>query len=88
MRGLFGLVGLLLALVVAGLVVRQQLRTLKTPVAALQIQPVVSTEVPASSALSATPATGNVMQQSQQIQQQVKQAVEGAIQARPMSDDQ
>ena len=55
MKGIFGLVGLLVALAIVGVVVKKQ--------------------------LAAT-------QQSQQIQQQYKQAIEGAMQQpRPMPED-
>lgn len=79
MRGLFGLVGLLVALGVVGLVVRKQMAAVQTPLPALQ--------TPANGAASASPEPGNATQQSQQVQQQVKQAVDAAMQARPMPDD-
>ena len=79
MRGLLGLVGLLLALGVVGLVARKQMAAVQMPVPVLQ--------TPADGAASAPPMAGNATQQSQQIQQQVKQAVDAAIQARPMPDD-
>jgi hypothetical protein len=79
MRGLFGLVGLLLVLAVAGLLVRQQMTAIQTPLPALQ--------TPAGEA--AKPPPGNTHEQSQQIQQQYKQALEGALQTpRPLPDDQ
>ena len=79
MRGLFGLVGLLVALVIVGTLVRKQMTAVRPTVPAL--------ETPASAPANASPGPGNVGQQSQQIQQQLKQAVEGAMQARPMPDD-
>ncbi len=79
MRGLFGLVGLLLVLAVAGLLVRKQMTAVQTPLPALQM--------PAGEV--AQPPDGDVRQQSQQIQQQYKQALEGALQTPPpMPDDQ
>ena len=75
MRGLFGLVGLLVALGVVGLVVRKQMAAVQTPLPASQ--------TPASGAASAAPEPGNATQQSQQV----KQAVDAAMQARPMPDD-
>lgn len=83
MKGLFGLVGLLLALAIVGVVVKKQLAS---------NQQIVPTLTPASAANGAAsdpagpPAT--VREQSQQVQQQYKQAVEGAMQqARPMQDE-
>lgn len=74
MRGLWGVIGLLVTLAVVGVVLRQQLRAVQAPVPALQ--------VPADTAAPpATPA-----QQSQQIQQQVKTAVESAMQPRAVDD--
>lgn len=79
MRGVFGLVGLLVALVIVGTLVRKQMTAVRVTVPAL--------ETPANVPANASPVPGNVDQQSQQIQQQIKQAVEGAMQARPMPDD-
>lgn len=79
MRGLFGLVGLLLVLAVAGVLVRKQMAAVQAPVPALQ--------TPAGEIIE--PPAGDVRQQSQQSQQQYKQALEGALQTpRPMPDDQ
>jgi hypothetical protein len=83
MKGVFGLVGLLLALVIVGVVVKKQLSAIQQPVPTL---------VPAAGSPGAATAPGappaTVREQSQQMQQQVKQAVEGAMQqARPMPDD-
>lgn len=79
MRGMFGLVGLLVALGVVGLVARKQMAAVQMPVPVLQI--------PADGAVSASPAPDNAAEQSQQVQQQVKQAMDTAMQARPMPDD-
>ena len=82
MRAIFGVVGLLLALVIVGLLVKKQLATTR------QAIPVLA--APASSPASAdagAPAS-TVRAQSQQIQQQYKQALEGAMQqARPVPDE-
>ncbi len=79
MKGLFGLVGLLLALVIVGVVVKKQLDT------TTQRVPVLAPAVPGSAA-SAPAAT--VREQSQQVQQQYKQAVDGLMQQpRPMPDE-
>lgn len=76
MRGLFGLVGLLLVLAVAGVLVRKQMAAVQAPVPALQ--------TPAGEVIE--PPAGDVRQQSQQ---QYKQALEGALQTpRPIPDDQ
>jgi hypothetical protein len=76
-------VGLLLALAIVGVVVKKQLSAIQQPVPAL---------APAGGLPGATtdpaapPAT--VREQSQQIQQQYKHAVEGAMQQpRPMPDE-
>jgi hypothetical protein len=79
MRGLFGLVGLLVALVVVGMLVRKQMTANRVAVPTL--------DTPTTAPVNASPAQGNVVQQNQQIQQQIKQAVEGAMQARPVPED-
>jgi hypothetical protein len=63
MRAL-GLIGLLLALAIVGLLVKQQLK---------------STGMAAAPAGQAVPAGGNVREQSQQIQQQFKQSLDAAM---------
>ena len=79
MRGMFGLVGLLVALGVVGLLVRKQMAAVQMPVPVLQ--------APADGVASVPPAPANAVQQSQQMQQQVKQAMDAAMQPRPMPDD-
>lgn len=72
---MFGLLGLLLALVIVGLLVKKQLAGVAAPV------------LPAGpSAAGAAPA-GDVRAQSQQIQQQFKKSLDAAVQARPVTDD-
>ena len=67
MRFFFGLIGLVVVLAIVGTVVKQQLASQKAVVPALQVP--------------GTPApTGNVREQSQQIQQQYKQALDAALQ--------
>jgi hypothetical protein len=74
MRGIFSLVGLLVVLAIVGLLVKKQLST--------QIA------VPAAPGMPAVSADAPPQVRSQQAQQQVKQAVEGALQqARPMPDE-
>jgi hypothetical protein len=66
---MFGLLGLVLALVIVGLLARKQLGTAAAPV----------------SAQGRVPADANV--QAQQVQTQVKEALDAAAQARKMPDD-
>ncbi|RQO80825.1 hypothetical protein [Acidovorax sp. FJL06] len=76
MRAMLGLVGLVVALALVGLLVKKQLSATRAPVPALQTAP------------DASAPTGTVREQSQQVQQQVKQQVEGLMQqARPMPED-
>jgi len=74
MRGIFSLVGLLVVLAIVGLLVKKQMST--------------QVAVPAAPGMPAVSADAPPQVQSQQAQQQVKQAVEGALQqARPMPDE-
>jgi hypothetical protein len=77
MRGLFGVVGLLIVVAIVGMLAKKQL-------APASIQPV---SVDGREVLSA-PAPGSTpQQQSQQIQRQVQQSVEKAMQQeRPMPE--
>ena len=83
MKAGFGLIGLVVALAIVGLLVKKQLAATHQVVPALQL--------PAAEGQSGTVSvdpTATVQQQSQQIQQQYKQAIEAAVQqARPMPDD-
>ena len=80
MRGLFGLVGLVVVLAVVALLAKNQLSAVRAPAVA----------VPGASAVPADPAVapaGNVREQSRQVQDQVRQQMEGLMQqARPMPD--
>ena len=67
-----GLLGLVLALVIVGLLVKKQMAAARAPLPSL---------APAASA----PTT--VRAQSQQVQQQVKEAMDAAMQQRAMPDD-
>jgi hypothetical protein len=79
MKGVFGLVGLLLALVIVGVVVKKQLDSTSQRV------PALAPAVPGG--VASEPAT-TVREQSQQVQQQYKQAVDGLMQQpRPMQDE-
>jgi multidrug efflux pump subunit AcrB len=74
MRGIFSVVGLLIALAIVGLLAKKQLGTQVT--------------VPSTPGMPAVSADAPPQVQSQQAQQQVKQAVEGALQqARPMPEE-
>lgn len=82
MKGIFGLVGLLVALAVVGVLVKKQLG------ATSQIVPALQSPVPVNPDGAASAVDGTVKAQSQQIQQQYKQAVEATLQApRAMPDD-
>ena len=67
MRFFFGLIGLVVVLAIVGTLVKQQLASQKAVVPALQVP-------------GAPAPTGNVREQSQQIQQQYKQALDAAMQ--------
>lgn len=74
MRGLFGIVGLLLTLAIVGVLAKKNLSS-------------VTTVAPPAS-LASAPAGATVQQQSQLLQQQVKQSVEAVVQQpRPMPED-
>ena len=74
MRGIFSLVGLLVVLAIVGLLVKKQMST--------------QVAVPAAPGMPAVSADAPPQVQSRQAQQQVKQAVEGALQqARPMPEE-
>ena len=82
MKGVFGLVGLLIALALVGLLVKKQLAATQQAIPALQLPAVQGEAGP-----DAAPAT-TVKEQSRQIEQQYKQAIEGAMQkSRPVPDD-
>ena len=83
MRAVLGIVSLLLVLAVVGLLAKKQLASTRSAVPVL-VQPAAG--VPDAGTGVAPPA--NVRMQSQQVQQQYKQAVENALQqARPEPDD-
>ncbi|GKS84587.1 MULTISPECIES: hypothetical protein [unclassified Acidovorax] len=80
MRMGFGLVALLVALAIVGLLVKKQLGATRS---AVPVVSVPGAQPPASGASAAT-----VREQSQQVQQQVKQQMEALMQqARPMPED-
>ncbi|MDM0017077.1 hypothetical protein [Variovorax saccharolyticus] len=71
----FGLIGLLLALVIVGLLVKKQLTGVAAPV------------LPAGTSAAGSAPAGDARAQSQQIQQQIKPSLDAAVQARPLPDD-
>ena len=74
MRGMFGLIGLVIVLALVGVLIKKQMAVTQAPEPALQGTP--------------APATGTVRDQSQQIQQQVKEQMDSLMQqARPMPDE-
>ena len=70
MRFFFGLIGLVVVLAIVGTLVKQQLASQKALAPALPALQVPGTPAP----------TGNVREQSQQVQQQYKQALDAALQ--------
>ncbi len=80
MRSLFGVLSLLVVLAVVGTLVKKQLGS----VGAIS----VPTQDSSQAVAPASAPVGTVRQQSQQIQQQVRQSVDAAMQqARPVPDD-
>ena len=78
MRGVFGMVGLVVALAIVGVLAKKQLVSTQAVVPSLQVPGAAPVPAP----------TGSVREQSQQVQQQYKQALESALQQpRPMPDD-
>ncbi len=70
---ILGLLGLVAALVVVGLLVKQQLRSTRAPVVPVLAAPGASAPAPA----------GTVREQSRQIQQQYQDALDVAMKAQP-----
>ena len=78
MRGVFGMVGLVVALAIVGVLAKKQLASTQAVVPSLQVPAAVPVPAP----------TGTVREQSQQVQQQYQQALESALQQpRPLPDD-
>ena len=78
MRGVFGMVGLVVALAIVGVLAKKQLVSTQAVVPSLQVPGAAPVPAP----------TGSVREQSQQVQQQYKQALESALQQpRPLPDD-
>ena len=84
MRAIFGVLSLLLVLAVVGLLVKKQLVSTRQAIPALALP----APTPAGAEPMPTKPVGTVQAQSQQIQQQYKQAIDAAMQqARPMPDE-
>ncbi len=80
MRAVFGLVGLVVALAVVGVLVKKQMSATRIAVPSMQTAP--------GAAPVASAPTGSVRDQSQQVQQQVKEQMDALMQqARPMPDE-
>ncbi|RRH87308.1 hypothetical protein EH244_17590 [Variovorax beijingensis] len=75
---MFGLVGLLLALVIAGVVAKKQMASVAAP---------ALPSVPGAAAPASGEAPADERTQARQVQQQVKEALDAAAQARKMPDD-
>jgi Na+-transporting methylmalonyl-CoA/oxaloacetate decarboxylase gamma subunit len=78
MRIVFGVLSLVLVLFIVGNLAKKQLSSVSE----------IKVPQPATSSVLAVDPNASVKQQSEQIQQQVKQAIEGAMQqARPELDE-
>jgi len=81
MRMVFGLVGLLVTLAIVAVLARQQMAATRTAVPSQATATGLHAPAPGASAAS-------VRDQSQHMQQQIKQQMDGLMQqARPMPDD-
>jgi len=76
----FGLLGLVLALAIVGLIAKKQMTTSAAP--ALPSVPGAAAPAPAPGE-----APADVRTQAQQVQKQVKEALDAAAQARKLPDD-
>lgn len=85
MRGIFGVLSLMIALVVVGILVKEQLGA--SPIAPASLQR--AGQVDAALTPPVTRPGASPQAQSRQQQQQLRQSLESAMQqARPMPDDQ
>jgi hypothetical protein len=75
---MFGLLGLVLALVIVGMIAKKQLTSAAAPV----LPP-----VPGAAAPAPGDAPADARTHAQQVQKQVKDALDAAAQARKMPDD-
>jgi len=74
----FGLLGLVLALVIVGLIAKKQMTTSAAP---------ALPSVPGAAAPAPGEAPADARTQAQQVQKQVKDALDAAAQARKLPDD-
>ncbi len=82
MKGVFGMVGLLITLAIVGILIKKQLFT------AQQSMPALQQVVPATPGAADETQGQTVKQQAQQVQQQYKQALDAAMQqSRPIPDE-
>jgi len=88
MRGAFGLISLLVTLVIVGFLARQQLRAVQAPMPVVPMADASPSGSPPVGTASPNPAPLDLSQPSSHIQQQMKQTLEGATQARPMREEQ
>lgn len=89
MRMIFGVLSLLVVLAVVATLANKQLKavngvTLPTAAPNAAASPAQGAVLPGA---SAEPLAGNVQQQSAQIQQQIKAALDGAVQPRVLPDE-
>ena len=75
-------------LAITGFLARQQLKAVQAPVPALHVPAATGDGSAGDPAAIALPTSGTPAQQSQQVQQQFKQALDKAMQTRQMPDDQ
>jgi hypothetical protein len=84
MRAIFGIMGLLVVAALVGLLIKNQAPTLKE----IKLPTAAASAAAGSTAPADINPSGNVKEQSQQIQQQVKSAVDAAVnQARPVAEE-
>ena len=81
MRAVFGLVGLLITLAIVSVLVSQQMTRRPT------LQALTSVDSAIHADTAALAASGTAAQNIPQIEQQFKQALDKAVQPRPMPDD-
>jgi hypothetical protein len=86
MRGVLGLIGLLVTLVIVGFLARQQLQSVHAPLPVMPVPVATPSGSPVGTAIP-NPAPLDLSQPSSQVQKQMKQALEGAMQARPMREE-
>ena len=87
MRGVLGLIGLLVTLVIVGFLARQQLQSVHAPLPVMPVPVATPSGSPPMETVIPNPAPLDLSQPSSQVQQRMKQALEGAMQARPMREE-